>query len=84
MVTPLSLCGTMAVKYLPGEVFRVTKSAWAWVWFAFLLALDIAIPWFVLTSVESLSGAFLFWTVWVAVAIISAFIILLKWRGVEE
>jgi len=34
--------------------------------------------------VESLSGAFLFWTVWVAVAIISAFIILLKWRGVEE
>jgi len=62
----------------------MTKSAWGWVWFAFLLALDIAIPWFVLTHVERLSGAFLFWTIWAAVAIISAFIILLKWRGVER
>ena len=43
----------------------MTKSAWAWVWFAFLLALDIAIPWFVLTNVEKMSGAFLFWTIWV-------------------
>lgn len=60
----------------------MTKSAW--VWFAFLLALDIAIPWYVLTNVEKVSGAFLFWTIWAAVAIISAFVILLKWRGVEE
>jgi hypothetical protein len=62
----------------------MAKSAWGWVWFAFLLALDIAIPWYVLTSVEKVSGAFLFWTIWVVVAIISAFVILLKWRGVEE
>jgi len=69
----------------------MTKSAWAWTWFAFLLALDIAIPWFVLPHVEKwrgellgMSGAFLFWTIWAAVAIISAFIILLKWRGVEK
>ena len=62
----------------------MTKSAWAWTWFAFLLALDIAIPWFVLTRVEKVSGAFLFWTVWVVVAIISAFVIFRKWRGVER
>ena len=62
----------------------MTKSAWAWSWFAFLLALDIAIPWFVLTRVERLSGAFLFWTIWVVVVIISAFVILRRWRGVEE
>ena len=59
------------------------KLTWAWVWFAFLLALDIAIPWFVLTNVEKMSGAFLFWTVWVVAAIISAFVILLKWREVK-
>jgi len=39
----------------------MTKFAWAWTWFAFLLALDIAIPWFALTRVEKMSGAFLFW-----------------------
>ena len=61
----------------------MTKSAWAWVWFAFLLALDIAIPWFVLTNVEKISGAFLFWTIWVVAAIITAFVILLKWREVK-
>jgi len=51
----------------------MSKFVWAWTWFAFLLALDIAIPWFVLTHVEKMSGAFLFWTVWVAAAIITAF-----------
>jgi hypothetical protein len=62
----------------------VSKLAWAWTWFAFLLALNIAIPWFVLTHVERLSGAFLFWTIWVVVAIISAFFIFLKWREVKR
>ncbi len=62
----------------------MTKFAWAWTWFAFLLALNIAIPWFVLTRVEKMSAVFLFWTVWVAVAIISAFVIFLKWREVER
>ena len=62
----------------------MTKSAWAWIWFALLLALDIAIPWFVLTRVEKVSGAFLFWTVWVVVAIISAFVIFRKWREAER
>ncbi len=62
----------------------MSKLAWAWTWFAFLLALNIAIPWFVLTHVEKMSGALLFWIVWVAVAIISAFVIFLKWREVER
>ncbi len=61
----------------------MTKSAWAWVWFGLLLALDIAIPWFVLTHVEKMSAAFLFWTIWAAAAIASAFIIFLKWREVK-
>jgi len=58
----------------------MSKTGWAWVWFGFLLALDIAIPWFVLTHVETMSGAFLFWTLWVVVAIISAFVIFLRWK----
>ncbi len=62
----------------------MSKLAWAWTWFALLLALNIAIPWYVLTNVEKMSGAFLFWTVWVAVAIISAFFIFLKWREVKR
>jgi hypothetical protein len=74
----------MAVKYFGGEVSEMTKTAWAWVWFGFLLALDIAIPWYVLTSVEKMSGAFLFWTIWVLAAIISAFVIFLRWREVKR
>jgi hypothetical protein len=58
----------------------LTKTGWAWVWFGFLLALDIAIPWYVLTNVEKMSGAFLFWTLWVVLAIISAFVIFLRWK----
>jgi hypothetical protein len=62
----------------------MTKTAWAWVWFAFLLALDIAIPWYVLTSVEKMSAAFLFWTIWALAAIASAFFILLRWKGAKS
>ncbi len=58
----------------------MSKTGWAWTWFGFLLALDIAIPWFVLTNVKTMSGAFLFWAIWVAVAIISAFFIFLRWK----
>lgn len=62
----------------------MSKMGWAWVWFGFLLALDIAIPWFVLNHVAKMSGAFLFWTIWVVAAIISAFVIFLKWREVKR
>jgi hypothetical protein len=63
---------------------QMTETAWAWVWFGLLLALDIAIPWYVLTSVEKMSAAFLFWTIWALVAIASAFFILLRWKGVKS
>jgi hypothetical protein len=61
----------------------MSKFVWAWTWFGALLLLDIVIPWFVLTRVEKVSGAFLFWTIWVVVAIISAFVIFRKWREAE-
>ena len=56
----------------------------AWTWFGLLLALDVAIPWYVLTSVEKMSAAFLFWTIWAAAAVISAFIIFLRWSEVKS
>ena len=62
----------------------MTKSAWAWSWLGVLVVLDIVIPWFVLTHVERMAGAFLFWTIWAAVAIASAFVIFLKWKEVER
>jgi len=62
----------------------MTKTAWAWVWFSLLLALDIAIPWYVLTSVEKMSAAFLFWAIWALAAIASAFFIFLRWKGVKS
>lgn len=62
----------------------MTKFARAWIWLGFLLALDIAIPWFVLTRVEKMSGAFLFWTVWAAAVVVSVFLVFRKWKEVER
>ncbi len=61
----------------------MTKFAWAWVWLAFLMMLDIVVPWFVLTHVPRISGAFLFWTLWAAGAIASAFLVFQRWREVK-
>ena len=61
----------------------MTKLAWAWAWLGFLVILDIVIPWFVFTHVPKMSGASLFWVLWAAVAIASAFFIFLKWREVK-
>ena len=52
-------------------------------WLLLLLILDILIPWFMLGSVQKMGGSFLFWTVWAVAVIVSAFIILLRWREVE-
>jgi hypothetical protein len=62
----------------------MSKMGWAWVWFGFLLALDIAIPWFALTHVEKMSGSFLFWAIWAVAAIASAFVIFLKWKEAKR
>jgi len=63
---------------------RINKLKWAWAWLVFLVILDIIIPWFVLARVERISGAFLFWTIWAAVAIVSAFVIFLRWKEVNQ
>ena len=71
-------------KSLAFERYNTNKLALAWAWLGFLVILDIAIPWFLLRNVEALSGAFLFWMVWAAVAIASAFIIFVRWREVKS
>jgi len=53
-----------------------------WAWLGFLLVLDIVLPWFVLTHVEQMRGAFLFWTLWAAAAVATAFVVFLRWREV--
>jgi hypothetical protein len=55
----------------------------AWTWLGCLLVLDLVVPWVALRHVQQLEGAFLFWTVWAAVAIASGFVIFLRWRGTE-
>ncbi len=55
-----------------------------WAWLGLLLVLDVVLPWFVLTRVEQMRGAFLFWTLWAAVAVASAFVVLLRWREVTR
>lgn len=55
-----------------------------WAWLGFLLVLDVVLPWFVLTRVEQMRGAFLFWTLWAAVAVATAFVVFLRWREVTR
>ena len=60
------------------------KSLVLWItWFVFLLLLNFYLPFVVLVEVPNLSGSFLFWVIWVIVAIVSMFIIFLKWRDAE-
>lgn len=57
------------------------KRFWGWVaWFFFLLLLDFIIPFFWLKDIPKITGSFLFWTLWVSVAIGSMFLIILRWR----
>jgi hypothetical protein len=61
------------------------KAFWGWVcWFLFLFILDFIVPFYLLRDVPRLSGSFLFWIIWVVVAIISMFIIFLKWQQDER
>ncbi len=61
------------------------KGFWGWIaWFIFLLLLDFVIPFFWLKNVPKITGSFLFWTLWVSVAIGSMFFIFLRWREPEE
>ncbi len=61
----------------------MSRFALAWAWLILLVALDIIVPWFFLSNVARMSGAFLFWTVWILFAILSAFIVIANWREVK-
>ena len=52
----------------------------AWAWFGGLLVADVLFPWHVLGAQARFSGAFLFWVVWPAIAIMSMFVLFLRWR----
>jgi drug/metabolite transporter (DMT)-like permease len=61
------------------------KTFWFWVvWFLFLFCLDFFIPFFMLKDIPKLTGSFLFWVIWVFVAIISMFVIFLRWQEKDE
>jgi hypothetical protein len=52
-------------------------------WFVFLFVLDFWVPFTVLTRIPKMTGSFLFWILWICVAIVSMFVMFLKWREVE-
>jgi hypothetical protein len=59
----------------------MSTSFWGWVvWFLFLFALDFTIPFIGFKGVPKVTGSFLFWIVWVIVAIVSMFVIFSRWR----
>jgi uncharacterized membrane protein YhaH (DUF805 family) len=61
------------------------RAFWAWLsWFVFLFVVDFVIPFLFLGEVKLVTGSFLFWTVWILVAIISMFIIVSRWRDSEQ
>ncbi len=49
-------------------------------WFIFLFLVDFIIPFTLLTNVPRMSGSFLFWLIWIGVAIISMFMMFLRWQ----
>ena len=63
------------------RVWSRGKKPTAWlIWFVVLFLLDFLVPFVWLTSVQKVTGVFLFWTIWTIVAILSMFAIFLKWR----
>ena len=59
----------------------MSASFWWWIgWFLFLFLLDFLIPFQYLREIPGLSGSFLFWTIWILVAIASMFAMFLRWH----
>ena len=57
------------------------KLFWGWIaWFLFLFALDFTIPFIGFKHIPKVTGSFLFWILWVVVAIASMFLIFFRWR----
>ncbi len=63
----------------------MAKGIWAWIaWFLFLFLLDFVVPFVWLKNVPKIWGSFLFWVLWITVAIGSMFFIFLRWREPDE
>ena len=63
----------------------MSKKFWLWLaWFIFLMVLNFTIPFTVLSDIPLLSGSFLFWVIWCAVAVISMFVMFLGWRDTDQ
>jgi hypothetical protein len=61
------------------------RAFWVWLsWFLFLFIVDFVIPFRFLNNVKRVTGSFLFWIVWILVAIISMFVIVNKWKDPEQ
>ncbi len=61
------------------------KSFFYWgCWFVFLFLIDFFVPFFLLTDVPKLRGSFFFWIAWIVVAIVSMFIMFLKWQEADR
>ena len=61
------------------------KGFWGWIaWFLFLFLLDFLVPFIWLKNVPRITGSFLFWILWITVAIGSMFLIFLRWREPRE
>lgn len=61
------------------------RAFWVWLsWFVLLFVADFFIPFRFLGDVKMVTGSFLFWIIWIVVALISMFIIVSKWRDSEQ
>jgi hypothetical protein len=59
----------------------MAKALWGWVcWFIVLFIVDFTIPFQAFKDIQKVTGSFLFWIIWMAVAIASMFAIFLRWR----
>mgnify|MGYP001132842664 CR=1 FL=1 len=58
----------------------VSRSKTAWAWLAFLVVVDLVLPWRVIGASGRFTGPFLFWVLWTVVAITSMFVLFLRWR----
>lgn len=57
------------------------KGFWGWIaWFLFLFLLDFVVPFVWLKNVPKITGSFLFWILWIIVAMGSMFFIFLRWQ----
>jgi uncharacterized membrane protein YhaH (DUF805 family) len=62
-----------------GEHMRRIFGVWV-AWFVLLFVLDFTIPFLWLNDVPHLVGSFLFWVVWILVAMVSMSLMFRRWR----